>query len=429
VAAGDLEVTLRLTGSTAALNSATLTAPQMRGGRGQSLGGPSGPSTDAGRIRGGSGTSGGMRISAASSVNFASSSRGAGGAMSMGGLTLVKLAEPGVWVKPGDVVAEFDRETMVTRLEQFQATVAQNRASMRNIQAQIEVLRQTHEQGIEQSNANLRKTQLDLKTTEVLSQINAERLRLSAEEAKAAHKLLLTEVPLMETSLAAQWRAAQLAQAEAEAELKRIEANLDRLVIRAPITGMVVMQTTMRGAQMAQIKAGDQVGPGQPFMQIVDTSSMLVKATVNQVDAEKIRIGAKATIRLDGYPDLVLPGEVNGIGAMSRAVMRLTDYVSEVPVVVRLLRTDPRVLPDLSASVDVVVTREADTLMTPRESVFRDAPDGPPYVFVRQGDGWLRRTVELGPANNILTAVRSGVKAGDVVARERPPARTAGGKK
>ena len=37
---------------------------------------------------------------------------------------------------------------------------------------------------------------------------------------------------------------------------------------------------------------------------VVDPSSMVLNATVNQVDAERLRLGMKATVRIDAYPDV-----------------------------------------------------------------------------------------------------------------------------
>ena len=76
------------------------------------------------------------------------------------------------------------------------------------------------------------------------------------------HKQIMEEVPMLETSLAAQWRVAELARNERAVELQRIKANVDKMILRAPISGLVVMQTTMRAGEMSQIKAGDQVGAG-----------------------------------------------------------------------------------------------------------------------------------------------------------------------
>jgi len=94
----------------------------------------------------------------------------------------------------------------------------------------------------------------------------------------------------------------------------------------------------------------------------------------------------------------------------------------------KLLRTESRVIPDLSASADVVLDTEPRTLIAPREAIFQDGPDGKPFVFVQQPEGWLRREVELGNENYVSTAVRSGLREGDVVARERPAVVAASGK-
>ena len=79
------------------------------------------------------------------------------------------------------------------------------------------------------------------------------------------------------------------------------------MLLKAPINGLAVMQTMFRGTEFAQIQPGDQLYPGMMFMQIVDPSSMIINATVNQVDVDNLRIGQKANVRFDAYPDLQVP--------------------------------------------------------------------------------------------------------------------------
>jgi len=412
VIAGPLERTLRLSGTTDAVNYVTLRAPQMLGGRGSSLGEVTTVSTGARGSRGGGGPGGG-----------AVAMLGGGGPGLGRTLTITFLAESGTRVHKGDVVIEFDREELLNRLDEFQTRVAQNEANLASVRAQLDALEKDHAQSIREATADLERARLDLKTTAVRSAIDAEHFRLALEEAEIIHKQVQTEVPLMRASLEAQWKLAQLARDEGRAELKRMQLNVDRMVLRAPIDGMVVVMSTVRrgSGDQSVLKAGDEVGPGMPVVKIVDLSSMMVNAKVNQVDAEKIRVGAKARIQFDAFPGLELPGEVYGIAALPKASQFREDWVREVPVLIRLTRTDPRVIPDLSVSADVALDAEPQTLVIPLESVFRDAPDGPPYVFVRQPEGWVRRQVELGAKNYISTSVVSGLKAGEVVATQRPP--------
>jgi len=385
----------------------------MLGGRGSSLGEVTTVSTGARGSRGGGGGPGGGAVAM----------RGGGGPGLGRQLTITFLAESGTRVRKGDVVIEFDREDLLNRLDEFQTRVAQNEANLASVRAQLDALEKDHAQSIREAMADLERARLDLKTVAVRSAIDAERFRLTTEEAEAVYKQSQSEVPLMRASLEAQWKLAQLARDEGRAELKRMQLNVDRMVLRAPIDGMVVVMSTVRrgSGDQSVLRAGDEVGPGMPVVKIVDLSSMMVNARVNQVDAEKIRVGAKARVQFDAFPGLELPGEVYGIAALPKSSQFREDWVREVPVLIRLARTDPRVIPDLSVSADVLLDAEPQTLVIPLESVFRDAPDGPPYVFVRQPDGWVRRQVELGPRNYISTSVVSGLKAGEVVATQRPP--------
>ena len=84
--------------------------------------------------------------------------------------------------------------------------------------------------------------------------------------------------------------------------MQRAEANVQKMEIKAPMNGIVVMQSIVRNGEFGQVREGDQIAAGQPFMQIVDPSSMVLNATVNQVDAERLRLGMKATIRLTRIP-------------------------------------------------------------------------------------------------------------------------------
>jgi multidrug efflux pump subunit AcrA (membrane-fusion protein) len=346
------------------------------------------------------------------------------------GMTLTSLVSSGSMVKKGDIVAEFDREDMINRLDEFRARVDQNAASLASVQSQLQMAEAKHNQTIKEAVADVDKARLDLKTMPVRSAIDAERYRLALEEAEASYKQLRNEIPLMKSSLESQWKLALLSRDEGEAELKRIEANVERMVLRAPIDGLVVVMTTMRrgSADQAQLKTGDQVSAGMPILQIVDLTSMVVNATVNQVDAEQMRIGAKATVRVDAYPDVQLPAEVYSIGAIPKATSFRTDYVKDISVALRLLQMDRRVIPDLSVSADVTLDSEPQALLAPREAIFKNSPDGKPFVFLRQPSGWMQREVELGKGNSVSTAIRSGLSAGDVVACDRPSVET-GGKK
>jgi HlyD family secretion protein len=332
------------------------------------------------------------------------------------------VAPAGGFVQKGAKVAEFDRQMMLLRLDDYRASVRQQELDMMNLRANLEVSRNARGKNIESGKGQVEKAQLDLKTTPVRSAMDAERLRLTLEEAQARYKELQEEVKFADASDQASIRIEEMDFQRASLELKRAEMNADKMISKAPIDGLVVMQNIRRGTEMGQVQQGDQLFPGQFFMQIVDNRSMVVNATVNQVDVDPLRIGAKARVRFDAYPDLVLPAHIYSIGAVTNQGGMRASFVKEVPVKLKLDALDSRVIPDLSVSVDVILDSEQKAAaIVPLESVFKDGEGGMPSVFVQAPMGWERRGVELGLSSNTSVAVRSGLKAGEVVALSRPP--------
>jgi len=97
-------------------------------------------------------------------------------------------------------------------------------------------------------------------------------------------------------------------------------------------------------------------------------------------------------------------------------------YMKEIPVRLKLDAMDPRVIPDLSVSADVILESEDAAAVVPLSALMQDAkqPAGKHFVYVRGAQGWVRREVELGIGNHTQAAVRTGLKPGEVVALENP---------
>ncbi|MEX2264924.1 MAG: HlyD family efflux transporter periplasmic adaptor subunit [Bryobacteraceae bacterium] len=396
--------------------------------------GASKPPSKTGGAPGGTNPSGtsGLGSTSGSLLSSGGGGGGGGGGGSSSGasaftLTLLEVAEPGSFVKKGDVVAEFDRQYQLNRIDDYKASLVQSEANIKQIQANLAIAKQAHDQLIYTAKADLEKAHLDMKAIEVVSAIDREKLKLAVEESEARYKQLLGEVKLLEISQGAELRSAEIERDQSKIELQQSENNAARMVLRAPIDGLVVMERIFRGGEFAQVQQGDQVYPGMMFMKIVDPSSMVVNGMVNQVDAEALRIGMRAKIQLDAYPEAEYDARVFSVGAMSKARMFRAEYLREVPVRLKIDAIDPRVIPDMSASADVIMETEKQAAVLPLASIFRDAGQPKPFAFVRASAGWERRELDLGLNNNVAVAVRSGLKPGERVAVRRPETERPGG--
>jgi hypothetical protein len=173
-------------------------------------------------------------------------------------------------------------------------------------------------------------------------------------------------------------------------------------------------------SDLAQYKLGDQVGPGQVLMKIMETSSMQLACAVNQVESRLIQIGQRAMVSFDAIPGLTFPGKVQKVGAMAVRGRRENYYVRTVPATVEIQGSDPRLIPDLSGEAEILIERQEDVLVLPLEALFEERDQD--FVYLKTGDSFEKHEVEVGSRSNTYAAVLSGLSADQVVATAVPPA-------
>ncbi|HLF80379.1 MAG TPA: HlyD family efflux transporter periplasmic adaptor subunit, partial [Anaerolineales bacterium] len=338
------------------------------------------------------------------------------------GMILMKLTSPGSRVKKGDVIAEFDRQWQLRRIDDEQAQVVQAEADISKRKAEIAILRQAAVQSLKQAQAEMEKARLDVKTIEVRSAIDAEKLKLAVEETTARHKQLAAEVPLREASFAAEVKALEYKRDRAVIDKQRAERNADKMLIKAPMDGVVVMMTTFRGNQPGTVQEGDQVYPGSQFMQVIEPREMIVNGTVNQAESQHFHLGQQAEIRLDAYPNESWPGRLISLGALATGSAGMRGpgggaralFVRNIPVRFRIDAADPRIIPDLSASGSVLLERQPNAVLAPQEAF--QVRDGKIWAQVRRSPGaWESREVKLGGTNGTQALVLAGLREGEEV--------------
>jgi multidrug efflux pump subunit AcrA (membrane-fusion protein) len=333
------------------------------------------------------------------------------------GLTLTFLAISGTKVREGDVIAEFDTADVVDHIDDVQANVDQAALDIRRRKAvyiaQLENLRQR----LRVCKATLEKVRQDARAIDVKPAATQEYLRLAVKEAQLEFDEVTKQIPLTDERQNADLMLYELDYGHQIRHLDQHKDDLRRCKVRSPMNGMVVMQTVYRGGQMNQIRVGDRLSPGQPFMVVVDPNSMQLNADMSQAESELIRLGQRAKVRFDAFPELSVNARVAAVGAMAYNARRINYWVRRVPVRLSLEKPDARVIPDLSASADIVIADATEGIVLPREAVVE--ADGKSVVYVRHETGFSPQEVEISGATNTQVAVR-GIPEGAEVALGRP---------
>jgi HlyD family secretion protein len=330
------------------------------------------------------------------------------------GLTLIFLAASGTHVKQGQIIAQIDAQDIQDHLVDVEASVSQGQLDIARRKAQLVAQMEGLQQRLRVAKATWERARQDARATPVKNLITQETLRLAVEEYQEAYQEAAGQIPLTEERQLADLKLYELGNEYDVRHLNRHLRDFRRCSIRSPMDGMVVMQTSYRGGDLYQIQVGDRLSPGQPFMRVVDPSSMELDATMNQAESEMVRLGQRAIVRFDAFPDIVVKGHVQAVGALATGGRRVNYNVRNVAVRLVLETVDSRVIPDLTASADVATSAPAAGLIVPREAL--GGSGGKTIVYVKQGDAFVPRAVEIAGSTNTEAAVVSGLQEGEEIA-------------
>ncbi|HLZ40034.1 MAG TPA: HlyD family efflux transporter periplasmic adaptor subunit [Candidatus Sulfotelmatobacter sp.] len=271
-------------------------------------------------------------------------------------LTIIHLAPGGTRVKQGDLLVEFDRQAQMRDYVDKQAEYQKLVAQVASEQAKESAARAKDETELKTAEDNLRKTELEIQKAEIVSRIDAEKNQENLDEAKATYDQLRQTFDLKRKAAQAAIRILEIQRDRTQQTMLHAQANANLMQIHSPLDGVVVLNTIWKQGTMGEVQEGDQVRPGVPFMQVVNPATMQVRVMANQQDFPSLAVGQTAKVRLDAYPEMVFPAkldQVAPIGENGDFSNKLRAFV----VIVSIQGNDPKLMPDLSAAVDVDIAK------------------------------------------------------------------------
>ncbi len=197
--------------------------------------------------------------------------------------------------------------------------------------------------------------------------------------------------------------------------------NEDDTIIKAPFAGVITSKNAQPGEIVSPLSAAGaytRSGIGT----LVDMSSLEIDVDVSENFISRIRLGGRAEMKLNAYPDWVVPAYVLAIvptADRNKATFRVR---------VGFDSTDSRILPEMGARVSFLSSGEThvagadtsrrDELSAPAEAVKSDSSgsDGQGVVFVLHDSLLERRVVKLGALEQGRRIVESGIAPGDRLA-------------
>ncbi|MCC6588410.1 MAG: efflux RND transporter periplasmic adaptor subunit [Bryobacterales bacterium] len=337
---------------------------------------------------------------------------------------ITRLFESGKSVNKGEVVVEFDtaqqeqyyldRSTSVRTVD---SEIVQTKASHRIVNEMDGMNKMTSEYNVERA-------KLEASKAEVVSEIEGAKSRIDVGVTQGELNQVKTTIDAHQISQEADLTRLEQKKDKTVRDLERAKSYLSKMVIRAPISGIVNVLPNFRaqgsfGSAPPPFKEGDRAWTGAAIAEIPDLSSMRIELKLDEVDRGRLQLGQKVRIRIDALPDKELEATLDWISPIAQLQFRGFGMSEKsFPARATLKFVDPRLRPGMSASAEVLIESQPNALMIPARASFVNK--GKPSVYVQRGAGYQIRQIEVGRRNDTDIVVTKGLNEGETVYLENP---------
>ena len=282
------------------------------------------------------------------------------------------LVEDNQAVKAGQVLARIDDRDFRTARDQARADVDAARASIRNIEAEIDLQHSVIDEAkaaIAADQASLGFASVDAERYRALAKTGAGSLQ-RAQQSAAANRESVANLDRDRAGLAASeqkiavlttQREQALAQLDhIRAVLAQTELNLSYTIIAAPVDGTVGSRS---------LRVGEYVTAGTQLMAVVPLRGVYVVANFKETQLTHVHDGQPVEVRVDGFPGQEIKAHVDSLSPASglefsllppdNATGNFTKIVQRIPVKIAL--DDPQLVGLLRPGMSVEPTIDTKT--------------------------------------------------------------------
>lgn len=183
---------------------------------------------------------------------------------------------------------------------------------------------------------------------------------------------------------------------------------MDDFSVFSPISGTVLEVNVSEGQIVSS--GMSQVTSGTTLMRISDLSKMWIKTKINEVNIGQIKEGQQSEIRLDAIPNHVYQGTVVKISPKGEKA----DNVITYEVTIEIMNPDQRLMPSMTANVDIITAIEKNVLTLPLVALTK--LEGSDAVLLPGTTAEKKyQRIEVGLKNETVFVITQGLSEGDKV--------------
>lgn len=270
--------------------------------------------------------------------------------------------QEGDFVKKGENLVELDKSLLLPKRDQTLSSLEQTKIKMENEKKNLERFENLFQKGLV-----AQKEVDDLRVAYQVSQLNYE---------------------------------------GAKSNLESIEEDLKKTEIYSPISGVVISAEKKEGEAISGTNSAAQA---TTIMTVADLNQMVVEVKINEVDIGKLKLGQKAKIVLDAFPEKEFNGEVISIAPSSETTDGIVTYL----VKVKVDQPQDYLKPGMSAEVEIKVVEKEDVLLIPQSALLEK--DGKNYLRIKRENEIIPIEVKVGLVTEEFAEITNGLKEGEEI--------------
>ncbi|MEP6826772.1 MAG: efflux RND transporter periplasmic adaptor subunit [Aestuariivirga sp.] len=312
-----------------------------------------------------------------------------------------------VWVQEGQFVT--DGQPLITLDDtELQASMAQATGAVEVANAKLRQIRETAlpsaQQSLGQAQATLLQVQLQFDRT---SKLHGARIVADVTLDAAVHDLAQANAAVTSAALAVKnleqdgsdYSSAQSALAQAQSNVRGIQAKMSYTTIAAPSDGTIITRT---------VEQGNVVQPGKVLLVLSPVGKTEITIQVDEKNIGLIALGQPALVSTDAFPDRTFDAILTYIQPS------VDPNRGSVEVKLEVAKPPDFLMQDMTVSVDIETARKNSVLIAQLSSV-HDLLTKKPWVLKVDGTSAKRQSITIGARGVTEVEVSSGLALGDLL--------------
>lgn len=186
-----------------------------------------------------------------------------------------------------------------------------------------------------------------------------------------------------------------------QASLQAVGAQLAKMTLRSPLTGVVTKQDA---------KVGQTVSVGTSVVSVISNSNLEIEANVSEISVGKVKVGDTVLITMDAFADKTFKGTVTYIEPGETII----DGVVNFKITIAFSEKYPEIKTGLSTNLSIITEEKADVLRIPAYAITKKE-DGL-YVTKKEGNKDVEVKIQTGfKGSDGFVEVLSGLKEGEIL--------------